>query len=82
MHALSSRGEGSRLELESPVGRKACSSSDHHQMIDRMHHLQIPQQLEVASASNSPRTGISQPQLARPTSEKVSTLLFHLLSVG
>ncbi|CAA3011715.1 transcription factor TGA2 [Olea europaea subsp. europaea] len=70
VHALSSRGEGSRLELESPVGRKASSSSDHHQMIDQMHHLQIPQQLEVASASNSPRTGISQPQLARPTSEK------------
>ncbi|CAI9768577.1 unnamed protein product [Fraxinus pennsylvanica] len=71
VHALSSRGEGSRLEPESPVGRKASSSSDHHQVIDQMHHLQLPQQVDIASASNSPRTGISQPQpLGKPTSEK------------
>lgn len=67
VHSLSSRGEGSRLEPESP-------------------HVQLPQQVEMASASNSPRTGVSQPQpLAKPTSEKdqkVSTLLFFTTFVG
>lgn len=66
VHSLSSRGEGSRLEPESP-------------------HVQLPQQVEMASASNSPRTGVSQQPLAKPTSEKdqkVSTLLFFTTFVG
>ncbi|CAI9774565.1 unnamed protein product [Fraxinus pennsylvanica] len=71
VHSLSSRGEGSRLEPESPVDRKGAASSD-HQVIDQMHHyLQLPQQVEMANASNSPRTRMSQPQpLVKPTSEK------------
>ncbi|KAL2557397.1 bZIP transcription factor family protein [Forsythia ovata] len=70
VHTLSSRGEGSRLEPESPVGRKTDSSSD-HRVIDQMHHLQLPQQMDMASGSDSPRTGMSQAQpVAKPTSEK------------
>ncbi|KAL2545941.1 transcription factor TGA2 [Forsythia ovata] len=79
VHTLSSRGEGSRLEPESPVGRNTDSSSD-HRVIDQMRHLQLPQQIDMASRSDSPRTGMSQAQLvAKPTSEKVFTLINFLL---
>ncbi|GKV34927.1 hypothetical protein SLEP1_g43260 [Rubroshorea leprosula] len=68
LNTLSSKPEAYQLEAESPISKKASSSSSdyhlHHQLLQ-----QLPQQQEMASDAS--RTGTSQDQSAsKPTHEK------------